>query len=41
MNFGWSGSHDTGDYMTQEDDVWQTSQGNYTYKKEIIHNFSF
>ena len=41
MNFGWSGSHDTGDYMTQEDDVWQTSQGNYAYKKEIIHNFSF
>lgn len=41
MNFGWGGSHDSGDYLTHEGAVWETNVGDYQYRKKLIHNFSF
>ncbi len=41
MNFGWDGYDDDGHYLTEESAIWETSNGSYLCKKEIIHNFRF
>ena len=41
MNFGWEGYDDDGHYLTEESAIWDTSNGSYFCKKEIIHNFRF
>ena len=41
MNWGWDGHNDDGHYLTEESSIWNTNNGKYLCKKEIIHNFRF
>lgn len=41
MNFGWGGSCDDADFLTEGDNAWDTGDLSFRYRRRIIHNFSF